>query len=55
MLMNSPSVCAEPWSVDDLLHEDDIIDKVPLQKLQLLGTGPILHLVITLLLTAAGV
>ncbi|KAM7374752.1 hypothetical protein PAMP_007392 [Pampus punctatissimus] len=27
----------EPWSVDDLLHEDDIIDKVPLQKLQLLG------------------
>ncbi|MED6276710.1 hypothetical protein CHARACLAT_005734 [Characodon lateralis] len=28
---------AEPWSVDDLLHEDDIIDKVPLQRLQLLG------------------
>ncbi|KAK2828790.1 hypothetical protein Q5P01_019824 [Channa striata] len=27
----------EPWAVDDLLHEDDIIDKVPLQRLQLLG------------------
>lgn len=41
MLINSPSVCAEPWSVDDLLHDDDIIDKVPLQRLQLLGTDPI--------------
>ncbi|XP_076607340.1 zinc finger HIT domain-containing protein 3 [Chaetodon auriga] len=27
----------EPWTVDDLLHEDDITDKVPLQRLQLLG------------------
>ncbi|XP_040005923.1 zinc finger HIT domain-containing protein 3 [Xiphias gladius] len=27
----------EPWSVEDLLHENDIIDKVPLQRLQLLG------------------
>ncbi|XP_071386021.1 zinc finger HIT domain-containing protein 3 isoform X1 [Centroberyx affinis] len=27
----------EPWSVEDLLHEDDYIDKVPLQRLQLLG------------------
>uniref|UniRef100_A0A3Q1G4T1 Zinc finger HIT domain-containing protein 3 n=1 Tax=Acanthochromis polyacanthus TaxID=80966 RepID=A0A3Q1G4T1_9TELE len=32
-----PPVFAESWSVDDLLHEDDIIDKVPLQRLQLLG------------------
>ncbi|KAM4545776.1 zinc finger HIT domain-containing protein 3 [Odontesthes bonariensis] len=31
------SVSAEPWSVEDLLHKDDIIDKVPLQRLQLLG------------------
>uniref|UniRef100_A0A4W6EPM3 Zinc finger HIT domain-containing protein 3 n=1 Tax=Lates calcarifer TaxID=8187 RepID=A0A4W6EPM3_LATCA len=30
-------VFAEPWTVEDLLHEDDIIDKVPLQRLQLLG------------------
>ncbi|XP_017268043.1 zinc finger HIT domain-containing protein 3 [Kryptolebias marmoratus] len=30
-------VSAEPWSVDDLLHEDDIIDKVPMQRLQMLG------------------
>ncbi|XP_041865162.1 zinc finger HIT domain-containing protein 3 [Melanotaenia boesemani] len=29
-------VSTEPWSVDDDLHEDVIIDKVPLQKLQLL-------------------
>ncbi|XP_072230391.1 zinc finger HIT domain-containing protein 3 [Leuresthes tenuis] len=28
---------SEPWSVEDLLHKDDIIDKVPLQRLQLLG------------------
>ncbi|KAG7516425.1 hypothetical protein JOB18_031175 [Solea senegalensis] len=27
----------EPWSVDDILHEEDIIDKVPLQRLQQLG------------------
>ncbi|XP_029956300.1 zinc finger HIT domain-containing protein 3 [Salarias fasciatus] len=27
----------EPWCVDDLLHEDDILDKVPVQRLQLLG------------------
>ncbi|XP_035522108.1 zinc finger HIT domain-containing protein 3 [Morone saxatilis] len=27
----------EPWTVEDLLHENDIIDKVPLQRLQLLG------------------
>ncbi|CAN9501608.1 unnamed protein product [Ophioblennius macclurei] len=27
----------EPWCVDDLLNEDDIIDKVPLQRLQSLG------------------
>ncbi|KAM4727178.1 zinc finger HIT domain-containing protein 3 isoform 2-T2 [Anableps anableps] len=28
---------SEPLGMDDLLHEDDIIDKVPLQRLQLLG------------------
>ncbi|XP_035033740.1 zinc finger HIT domain-containing protein 3 [Hippoglossus stenolepis] len=28
---------SEPWTVDDLLHEEDIIDKVPLQRLQVLG------------------
>ncbi|XP_034033271.1 zinc finger HIT domain-containing protein 3 isoform X2 [Thalassophryne amazonica] len=28
---------AEPWSVEDLFDEDDFVDKVPLQKLQLLG------------------
>ncbi|XP_028322000.1 zinc finger HIT domain-containing protein 3 [Gouania willdenowi] len=28
---------SERWTVEDLLHEDDIIDKVPIQKLQLLG------------------
>uniref|UniRef100_A0A8C6SA95 Zinc finger HIT domain-containing protein 3 n=1 Tax=Neogobius melanostomus TaxID=47308 RepID=A0A8C6SA95_9GOBI len=27
----------EPWSIEDLLHEDDLIDKVPMDKLQLLG------------------
>uniref|UniRef100_A0A668VK47 Zinc finger HIT domain-containing protein n=1 Tax=Oreochromis aureus TaxID=47969 RepID=A0A668VK47_OREAU len=31
------AVGTEPWSVDDLLHEDDITDKVPLQRLQMLG------------------
>ncbi|XP_056253126.1 zinc finger HIT domain-containing protein 3 isoform X1 [Seriola aureovittata] len=31
------AVSAEPWSVEDLLHEEDIIDKVPVQRLQLLG------------------
>ncbi|KAM6907561.1 zinc finger HIT domain-containing protein 3 [Xenentodon cancila] len=33
----SSAVPAEPWSVEDLLNNDDIIDKVPLDKLQLLG------------------
>uniref|UniRef100_A0A3Q3QSH7 Zinc finger HIT domain-containing protein n=1 Tax=Monopterus albus TaxID=43700 RepID=A0A3Q3QSH7_MONAL len=28
---------AEPWPVEDLLNEDNITDKVPLQRLQLLG------------------
>ncbi|XP_023198183.1 zinc finger HIT domain-containing protein 3 isoform X1 [Xiphophorus maculatus] len=28
---------AEPLSLGDLLHEDDVIDKVPPQRLQLLG------------------
>uniref|UniRef100_A0A673AVM2 Zinc finger, HIT-type containing 3 n=1 Tax=Sphaeramia orbicularis TaxID=375764 RepID=A0A673AVM2_9TELE len=32
------AVCTDPWSVEDLLNEDDIIDKVPVEKLQLLGT-----------------
>ncbi|CAK6971823.1 zinc finger HIT domain-containing protein 3 [Scomber scombrus] len=32
-----PALNAEPWSVEDLLHEDDVTDKVPLQRLQLLG------------------
>uniref|UniRef100_A0AAQ4QLJ1 Zinc finger, HIT-type containing 3 n=1 Tax=Gasterosteus aculeatus aculeatus TaxID=481459 RepID=A0AAQ4QLJ1_GASAC len=27
----------ETWTVEDLLHEEDIIDKVPLQRLKLLG------------------
>uniref|UniRef100_A0A3B3ZXI8 Zinc finger HIT domain-containing protein 3 n=1 Tax=Periophthalmus magnuspinnatus TaxID=409849 RepID=A0A3B3ZXI8_9GOBI len=27
----------DPWTVDDLLHEDDIIDKVSMDRLQLLG------------------
>ncbi|XP_037324047.2 zinc finger HIT domain-containing protein 3 [Pungitius pungitius] len=27
----------ETWSVEDLLHEEDIVDKVPLQRLKLLG------------------
>lgn len=31
------AVSTESWSVDDLLHEDDITDKVPLQRLQMLG------------------
>ncbi len=31
------NVFAEPWTVEDLLHEDDIIDKVSLQRLQMLG------------------
>ncbi|XP_071316446.1 zinc finger HIT domain-containing protein 3 [Trachinotus anak] len=31
------AVSTEPWTVEDLLYEDDIIDKVPLQRLQLLG------------------
>lgn len=32
------NVSEEPWSVEDLLEEDDITDKVPLEKLQLLGS-----------------
>ncbi|MCJ8748564.1 hypothetical protein PDJAM_G00166160 [Pangasius djambal] len=32
-----PSGAAEPWTVDDLLDEDSQSDRVPLQKLQLLG------------------
>ncbi|KAF7665615.1 hypothetical protein LDENG_00136500 [Lucifuga dentata] len=31
------ALSTKPWSVEDLLHDDDIIDKVPLQKLELLG------------------
>ncbi|XP_043997327.1 zinc finger HIT domain-containing protein 3 isoform X2 [Gambusia affinis] len=31
---------SEPLSLDDLLHEDDVIDKVPPQRLQLLGQSP---------------
>ncbi|XP_078480787.1 LOW QUALITY PROTEIN: zinc finger HIT domain-containing protein 3-like [Lampetra planeri] len=27
----------EPWGVEDLLHEEDIIDKVALHRLQMLG------------------
>ncbi|XP_060912233.1 zinc finger HIT domain-containing protein 3 [Labrus mixtus] len=27
----------EQWTVEDLLHEGDVVDKVPLQRLQLLG------------------
>uniref|UniRef100_A0A3Q0RXV9 Zinc finger, HIT-type containing 3 n=1 Tax=Amphilophus citrinellus TaxID=61819 RepID=A0A3Q0RXV9_AMPCI len=27
----------EPWSVEGLLREDDVTDKVPLQRLQMLG------------------
>lgn len=32
------NVSEEPWNVEDLLDEDDIADKVPLEKLQLLGS-----------------
>ncbi|XP_030009912.1 zinc finger HIT domain-containing protein 3 isoform X2 [Sphaeramia orbicularis] len=32
-----PASSSDPWSVEDLLNEDDIIDKVPVEKLQLLG------------------
>lgn len=35
---------AEPWSVEDLLQEDDIIDKVPLQRLQSLSNNSVLCL-----------
>uniref|UniRef100_A0A3Q3JUP1 Zinc finger HIT domain-containing protein 3 n=1 Tax=Monopterus albus TaxID=43700 RepID=A0A3Q3JUP1_MONAL len=31
------AVSTEPWPVEDLLNEDNITDKVPLQRLQLLG------------------
>ncbi|XP_072302731.1 zinc finger HIT domain-containing protein 3 [Eucyclogobius newberryi] len=34
---NKPTISTDQWNVDDLLHEDDIIDKVPLDRLQLLG------------------
>ncbi|XP_034539620.1 zinc finger HIT domain-containing protein 3 [Notolabrus celidotus] len=27
----------EPWTVEDLLHDEDVTDKVPLQRLQQLG------------------
>lgn len=32
------NVSEEPWNVEDLLDEDDVTDKVPLEKLQLLGS-----------------
>lgn len=32
------NVSEEPWNVEDLLDEDGIADKVPLEKLQLLGS-----------------
>ncbi|XP_010865861.1 zinc finger HIT domain-containing protein 3 [Esox lucius] len=36
--LNAPySNAAEPWTVEDLLDEDDHTDKVPLQRLQQLG------------------
>lgn len=28
----------DPWAAEDLLDEDGITDKVPLQRLQLLGS-----------------
>uniref|UniRef100_A0A3Q2X6V1 Zinc finger, HIT-type containing 3 n=1 Tax=Haplochromis burtoni TaxID=8153 RepID=A0A3Q2X6V1_HAPBU len=34
---SNPETKTASWSVDDLLHEDDITDKVPLQRLQMLG------------------
>uniref|UniRef100_A0A3Q3VVI0 Zinc finger HIT domain-containing protein 3 n=1 Tax=Mola mola TaxID=94237 RepID=A0A3Q3VVI0_MOLML len=30
-------ISVEPWTVEDLLDEEDITDKVPVQRLQLLG------------------
>lgn len=27
----------DPWGIEDLLHEDDLLDKVPVDKLHLLG------------------
>ncbi|XP_059685213.1 zinc finger HIT domain-containing protein 3 [Gavia stellata] len=33
----SPSPADSPWSVEDILTEDDEQDRVPLQKLKLLG------------------
>lgn len=33
---------AELWTVEDLLAEDDITDKVPLQRLRHLGSKPTL-------------
>lgn len=35
----------DPWTVEDLLNEDNITDKVPLQRLQLLGSNLFLSLV----------
>ncbi|KAJ0004284.1 hypothetical protein NQD34_010498 [Periophthalmus magnuspinnatus] len=34
---NTTTIYTDPWTVDDLLHEDDIIDKVSMDRLQLLG------------------
>lgn len=34
---NKTTISTDSWSIEDLLHEDDLIDKVPLDKLQLLG------------------
>ena len=42
-LFFSFAVPTEPWSVEDLLDDDDIIDKVPLHKLQLLGINLTLY------------
>lgn len=33
------SPAGSPWSVEDILTEDDEQDRVPLQKLKLLGTA----------------
>ncbi|KAJ0044098.1 hypothetical protein NL108_006813 [Boleophthalmus pectinirostris] len=33
---STATISADPWTADDLLHEDDIIDKVPMDQLQLL-------------------
>lgn len=36
------TVFAEEWTVEDLLHKEDITDKVPPQRLQQLGINPTL-------------